>query len=117
MPNEVQSPSPLTSTSFDLVYSAEGGPAPSGVTPQDSFHTTDDYHVRTQLADGRMSVGLDIGSVGNLGGDRWAQAVAIQGAKHGKEPLLREANEAVECERSGAWRSGRPIRLLIADRT
>ena len=44
------------------------------------------YHVQTRLADGRLSMILDIGSVGNLGGDRWAKEVAQCAARNGKHP-------------------------------
>jgi len=44
------------------------------------------YHIRTQLADGRLSLIIDPGSVGNLCGDKWAKAVAQAAARHGKKP-------------------------------
>ena len=44
------------------------------------------YHIQTQLPDGRQAILLDIGSVGNLGGDKWAKRVAIEAAKRGRKP-------------------------------
>ena len=44
------------------------------------------YHADTRLADGRPCLLLDIGSVGNLCGDKWAKEVAIHAAKHGANP-------------------------------
>ena len=44
------------------------------------------YHVQTRLADGRPSLVVDPGSVGNLSGDSWAREVAKAAARHGKKP-------------------------------
>ena len=44
------------------------------------------YHIRTQLPDGRPSLIIDPGSVGNLCGDRWAKTVAQAAARSGKNP-------------------------------
>ena len=44
------------------------------------------YHIRTQLPDGRPSLIIDPGSVGNLCGDRWAKTVAQAAARSGKSP-------------------------------
>ena len=44
------------------------------------------YHIRTQLPDGRPSLIIDPGSVGNLCGDRWAKTVAQAAARNGKSP-------------------------------
>ena len=41
-------------------------------------------HVQTRLADGRPSLLIDPGSVGNLSGDVWAKGVAQTAARHGK---------------------------------
>jgi len=50
------------------------------------FSDEKNYHIKTQLVDGRLSLILDIGSPGNLGGDKWAKAVAMEAAKAGKQP-------------------------------
>jgi len=54
----------------------------------DSFFSDDSlgYHIRTQLPDGRPSLIIDPGSVGNLCGDRWAKTVAQAAARNGKSP-------------------------------
>ena len=44
------------------------------------------YHIRTQLPDGRLSLIIDPGSVGNLCGDRWAKTFAQAAARNGKSP-------------------------------
>ena len=44
------------------------------------------YHIRTQLADGRLSLIIDPGSVGNLCEDKWAKLVAQAAARNGKNP-------------------------------
>ena len=43
------------------------------------------YHV-LRLADGRPSLVVDPGSVGNLSGDSWCREVAAAAARHGKRP-------------------------------
>ena len=48
------------------------------------------YHIRTQLADGRLSLIIDPGSVGNLCGDKWAKSVAQAAARNGKNPSYEE---------------------------
>ena len=40
------------------------------------------YPIRTQLADGRPSLIIDPGSVGNLCGDRWAKSIAQVAARN-----------------------------------
>ena len=44
------------------------------------------YHINTRLRDGRQSIILDPGSVGNLAGDKWCKEVAIEASKHGFTP-------------------------------
>ena len=44
------------------------------------------YPIRTQLADGRPSLIIDPGSVGNLCGDKWAKSIAQLAARNGKCP-------------------------------
>ena len=41
------------------------------------------YHIQTRLPDGRQSIIIDPGSVGNLCGDQWAKQVATEAAKNG----------------------------------
>ena len=44
------------------------------------------FPVETALADGRPALLLDIGSVGNLAGDQWAQAQEVEATKAGRHP-------------------------------
>lgn len=51
-------------------------------------HNTDNatYHINTRLPDGRPSLIVDPGSVGNLCGDTWAKEVAEHAKNHGRKP-------------------------------
>ena len=53
---------------------------PEPTNPAESFHT------ETRLRDGRPAILIDPGSVGNLGGDRWAQIVAKLALEHQRNP-------------------------------
>ena len=44
------------------------------------------FHSMSRLHDGRLSILLDIGSVGNLTGDATAREIAKKGLQHGKKP-------------------------------
>ena len=44
------------------------------------------FRIQTRLADGRPSLVVDPGSVGNLCGDAWAKTVAVAAAKNGQKP-------------------------------
>ena len=48
--------------------------------------STETYHSGTRLPDGRPVLLIDPGSVGNLGGDRWAQECAQVAISHGRAP-------------------------------
>ena len=48
--------------------------------------STSAFHIHTRLTDGRPSVIIDPGSVGNLCGDQWAKEVARAAARHGQQP-------------------------------
>ena len=54
--------------------------------PPSLFTDTSVYHIQTQLADGRPSILVDPGSVGNLCGDRWAEKVAKTARQAGLRP-------------------------------
>ena len=60
-----------TSSSTFVVQTSEGPPS---------------YHIRTRLADGRPSITIDPGSVGNLCGDKWAKEVARAAAQNHHKP-------------------------------
>ena len=60
-----------TSSSTYVVQTSEGPPS---------------YHIRTRLADGRPSITIDPGSVGNLCGDKWAKEVARAAAQNNHKP-------------------------------
>ena len=51
-----------------------------------SFYTHDHFHIHTQLPDGRPSILVDPGSVGNLCGDKWARSVAKAAHQNGMKP-------------------------------
>jgi len=44
------------------------------------------YHMQTRLANGTQGILVDPGSIGNLGGDVWAWAVARAALEHGRKP-------------------------------
>ena len=48
------------------------------------------FHIHTQLPDGRQSILVDPGSVGNLCGDKWARNVARMAHRNGMKPLYEE---------------------------
>ena len=47
---------------------------------------TRSYLAATELQDGRLSLLLDLGSVGNLASTEWAKRVAVEALKHGHQP-------------------------------
>ena len=59
---------------------AYGPPSPS------MFVHNQAYHSQTQLLDGRKSLLIDPGSVGNLCGDKWAKEMAQEAARNGRKP-------------------------------
>ena len=44
------------------------------------------YHINTRLRDGRPSIIIDPGSVGNLARDKWCKEVAREASRHGYKP-------------------------------
>ena len=56
------------------------------ITKQMGSTITSLFHVQTRLADGRPSLLIDPGSVGNLSGDAWAKGVAQAAARNGHTP-------------------------------
>ena len=44
------------------------------------------YHAEVQLPNGRIGVMLDIGSVGNLAGEKWVLQLARKALEHGRRP-------------------------------
>ena len=65
-------PSPLPS------YNSHRGPVFLSMSPS--------YPIQTSLADGRPSIIIDPGSVGNLCGDKWAKDVARLAVQNGHKP-------------------------------
>ena len=65
-------PTPRSTDIEDRTYALISGP-PS-------------FHIQTRLADGRPSIIVDPGSVGNLCGDKWAKEVATIAARNGHKP-------------------------------
>ena len=54
--------------------------------PSPPADQTNAFHTTTRLADGRPSILIDPGSVGNLGGDEWAKSVARAALQHHRKP-------------------------------
>ena len=50
------------------------------------------YPIQTRLQDGRFSIIIDPGSVGNLCGDRWAREVALMARANGQSRFTNFAN-------------------------
>ena len=70
--------------------SVPGSPASSAYG---SFYTetlNPTYHIQTRLPDGRPSLIVDPGSVGNLCGDKWAKEVAIAANRNGHNPSYQQ---------------------------
>jgi hypothetical protein len=70
---------------WDMVTSLEVNSLPTTTSPSVSAAATSSgqpleapslFHIQTRLADGRPSIIIDPGSVGNLCGDKWAREVA-----------------------------------------
>ena len=53
------------------------------ISQQDS---TQSYHLQTRLGEGELGLLVDPGSIGNLGGDAWAQDVAKVAIQSGRKP-------------------------------
>ena len=54
------------------------------------------YPIQTRLQDGRPSIIIDPGSVGNLCGDRWAKEVALMAKAHGQKPTHKLRDRALQ---------------------
>ena len=54
--------------------------------PEQVMFTGPIYHIQTRLSDGRQSIIVDPGSVGNLCGDKWAKEVARTATQNGHKP-------------------------------
>jgi len=70
--------------------SAPGSPTSSAYG---SFYTethNPTFHIQTRLPDGRPSLIVDPGSVGNLCGDKWAKEVAITANRNGHKPSYQQ---------------------------
>ena len=67
------------------------------------------YHIRTQLADGRPSLIIDPGSVGNLCGDRWAKAVAQAAARNGRNPTYEKRTKPLNVSGVGHGSQSAPF--------
>ena len=70
----VEVPPPIPDTFSGMTMTAEYGVSPAS------------YHIHTRLADGRPSLIVDPGSVGNLCGSAWAKEVAGAAFKNGQRP-------------------------------
>ena len=54
------------------------------------------YPIQTRLKDGRPSVIIDPGSVGNLCGDKWAKEVALMAKANGHKPAYQRRERALQ---------------------
>ena len=76
------------------------------------------YPIQTKLKDGRPSIIIDPGSVGNLCGDRWAKEVATMAKANGRKPThqLRERALQVSGVGNGSQQCHYDCRLPVAIR-
>ena len=65
------------------------------------WRTPEAYHVQTRLPDGRPSLLVDPGSVGNLCGDVWAKSVAEAAHRHGHNPSYNKRNRPLRVQGVG----------------
>ena len=72
----------------------QSGP-PSRI-PENYSYLTSNYPIQTTLSDGRPSIIVDPGSVGNLCGDKWAKHVAMLAKKNGHRPSYNERPRPLE---------------------
>ena len=72
------------------------------------------YHIRTQLADGRPSLIIDLGSVGHLCGDRWAKTVAQAAARTGQEPTYQKRSKPLSVSGVGHGPQSAPFDCTLS---
>jgi len=74
------------------------------------------FHVQTRLPDGRPSLIVDPGSVGNLCGDEWARSVAATAHKYGHNPSYAKRDRPLRVQGvgNGAQSCGYDCTLPIA---
>ena len=65
------------------------------------WRTPEAYHVQIRLLDGRPSLLVDPGSVGNLCGDAWAKSVAEAAHRHGHNPSYNKRNRPLRVQGVG----------------
>ena len=66
--------------------SQEGQPREDGTVEVPYFPAIECFHANTRLADGRLGVLVDPGSVWDLAGDKWAKEAARCAVKHERNP-------------------------------
>ena len=64
--------------------------------PENQAYLTANYPIQTTLSDGRPSIIVDPGSVGNLCGDKWAKHVAMLAKRNGHRPSYNERPRPLE---------------------
>ena len=67
----------------------QGEPVAYG-PPNGHMYVTWAYHIQTRLPDGRKSLLIDPGSVGNLCGDKWAKEMAQEEARNRRAPSYQQ---------------------------
>ena len=73
---------------------------PRSAPPNDSagfLNCSSNYPIQTNLADGRPSIIVDPGSVGNLCGDKWARDVAMLAKRNGQKPYQKRPRPLDVC--------------------
>ena len=83
------------------------GSAPLGTSSM--YSPGDCFHVHTQLPDGRQSLLVDPGSVGNMCGDKWARNVARMAVRNGMKPNYEKREKTLESEWSWKWTPRVPL--------
>ena len=69
---------------------------PPDLIPGNETYLTANYPIQTTLSDGRPSIIVDPGSVGNLCGDKWARRVAMMAKKNGHRPSCNQRPRPLE---------------------
>ena len=72
----VTPPSQPSTPRSDTPFSIVQPPLFQGEPGSSTMYSHDHFHIHTQLPDGRQSILIDPGPVGNMCGDKWARNVA-----------------------------------------
>ena len=87
---------PATPRAVLTPRSARAGPSVPGSPTSSAYSSfyaethSSTFHIQTSLPDGRPSLIVDPGSVGNFCGDKWAKGVAITANRNGHRPSCQQ---------------------------